>query len=119
MVKWTPSEATKFIREIARSKELTISYKLHAKQRMSERDLIVSDVLFALKNGSCLRDPLPTTRAGFNKYEMICLSPNSSRRQVRVVVVPMKDSNYLKIVTVMWVDEKETVAGNVTGEYDE
>lgn len=85
----------------------------------SLRGLIVSDVLFVLRNGSCFRDPLPTTREGFNKYEMVFGSPNSSSRDVRVVVIPQKDAFYLKIVTVMWVDEKQTIAGNVIGKCDE
>lgn len=115
---WSPRQATDEIRAISRSKNLTISYKKHAKERMQERNLIVSDVLFTLKNGFVYRDPLPSTRAGYNKYDIDSKTPNSGNREIRVVVIPDKKTCFLKIVTVMWVDEKQTIAGSIVGEDD-
>jgi hypothetical protein len=40
-------------------------------------------------------------------------------RAVRVVVIPDKKSCLLKIITVMWVDEKETKSGTILGAEDE
>ena len=116
---WNPKEATENIRNIAQSEDLTISYKLHAKERMKERGLIVSDVLYVLKNGFCYRDPLPTTRQGYHKYEMNNRTPNSNGRDVRVIAIPEMKANYLKIVTVMWVDEDDKREGTIIGEYDD
>lgn len=116
---WNPAQATEEIRAIANSDTLTISYKDHAIERMRERSLIISDVLFVLKNGFVHREPLPSTRNGFNKYGIDCRTPNSGQREIRVIVIPDKNAHFLKIVTIMWVDEKETVAGSIVGERDE
>lgn len=115
---WSPREATSEIRSIAQSKNLTISYKRHAVERLDERSLIISDVLYVLKHGFVYLEPTPATRAGFNKYAMENKSPNGGSREVRVVVIPDKKSCFLKIISVMWVDEKETVTGSIVGEKD-
>lgn len=116
---WTPTTATDEIRAIANSKKLTVSYKAHAIERLAERNLIMSDVLYVLKNGFVYQEPVPSTRAGFNKYSMESRSPNGGPRSVRVIVIPDKKTCHLKIITVMWVDETETRAGTIIGESDE
>lgn len=116
MAAWSPKEATDEIRKIAKSKQLTIAYKRHAAERMAERGLIVSDVLHVLKNGFVYEEASPATRRGYHKYLVENKSPNSSGRTVRVVVVPEKKGKFLKIITVMWVDEKSAVAGSIVGE---
>ncbi|WP_366925236.1 DUF4258 domain-containing protein [Novosphingobium sp. SCN 63-17] len=116
---WTKAKATDGIREIARSARLTISYKRHAINQMAERDLIISDVLYVLKNGFVHIEPEPSTRSGYNKYGMECTCPNSGSRAVRVIVIPDRKACFLKIITVMWVDEVATRAGNIIGESDE
>lgn len=116
---WTPTDATDEIRAIAKSKQLNISYKIHARDRLAERNLIMSDVLYVLKNGFVYEEPIPSTRAGYNKYAMESRSPNGGRRSVRVIVIPDKKGCHLKIITVMWVDETETKAGTIIGELDE
>ncbi len=116
---WKPKEATDEIRKIANSANLTISYKAHARIRMRERALIISDVLYVLKNGFCYREALPSTREGFNKYEMESTTPNSNGRDVRIIVIPDKKACFLKIITVMWVDESSNVAGSIIGECDD
>lgn len=116
MSTWSPSEATNKIRTIAKSNRLTISYKLHARERLNERNLIVSDVLHVLKNGFVYLNSIPSTREGFNRYAIENKSPNGGNREIRVVVIPDEKACFLKIISVMWVDEKETVAGSIVGE---
>lgn len=112
---WTTATATDEIRQIARSDSLKITYREHARERLAERDLIMSDVLYVLKNGFVHLAPVPSTRPGFNKYCMECKSPNSNGRDVRIVVIPDKKQCWLKIVTVMWIDEKSMRAGTIIG----
>ncbi len=95
---------------------MQISYKKHAIERLSERGLIMGDVLYVLKFGFVLIDAVPSTRPGFNKYAMESKCPNGGNRAVRVIVIPDKRLCALKIVTVMWVDEHETRAGTFIGE---
>lgn len=116
---WSAREATDEIRAIARQDRLKITYKLHAMERLAERDLIVSDVLYVLKNGFVHLDPEPSTREGFKKYCMECRTPNSGGRSVRVVVIPDKKQCWVKIISVMWVDEKAMRAGTLIGSEDE
>ena len=102
---WEPAVATEQIRAIANDKRLTVSYKLHAKERMAERNLILSDVLYALKNGFVYNRPVPATRPDLFRYRIDCRTPNSGSRSIGVVVIPSKAGCLLKIVSVMWVDE--------------
>jgi len=113
------SKATDEIRAIARSLKLTVSYKRHATDRIAERGIILSDVLYVLKNGFVHQEPTPSTRPGFSKYAMECRCPNGGNRAVRVVVIPDTKAVYLKIVSVMWVDEIEIRAGSLFGEENE
>jgi len=115
---WSKAQATDEIRAIARSRMLTISYKDHAVERIAERDIIIGDVLYVLKNGFVHMDPTPSTRPPHMKYAMEGLCPNGGSRALRVIVVPQKPA-YLKIVSVMWVDEVETRSGTFIGEADE
>ena len=85
---WKPAEATERLRQIGKSKKLTPFYKLHAKERMRERDLLIGDVLHVLKYGFVHEDPEPATQVGFYKYKMECKTPNSGGRLVRIVVIP-------------------------------
>jgi hypothetical protein len=116
---WSGKEATDEIRELARSAQLKVSYKIHAKERLAERGLIMSDILYVLKNGFVYEDPVPSTRQGYNKYKLESRSPNSGSRSIRVIVIPDKKSCSLKIVSVMWVDEKENRSGSILGEENE
>lgn len=116
---WSKDEATDRIREIARSSRMDISYKLHARERLAERGLIVSDVLYVLKNGFVHIDPVPATRPGYNRYAMECRTPNSGGRDVRVVVIPDKKRCHLKIISVMWVDEQSMRAGTFVSENED
>ncbi len=113
---WNDEDAICEIRNIARSPKLDIAYKKHALERLSERGLIMSDVLYVLKNGFIHLNPEPATRNGYNKYAMECRCPNGGSREVRVIVIPDKKACLLKIISVMWVDEKKTRAGTIIGE---
>lgn len=86
---------------------------------MAERDLIVGDVLYVLKNGFVRMEPEPATREGFMRYAMETRTPNSNSREVRVVAIPDRAQCWIKIVSVMWVDETSTRAGSIIGKEDE
>jgi hypothetical protein len=62
--------------------------------------------LYALKNGFVYEEPELSTRPGYFRYAVESKTPNSGSRRVRVIVIPDKKGCLLKIVTVMWVDEK-------------
>lgn len=101
---WTPGDATLKIREISRSRELELSYAKHAKKRLAQRGVIISDVLYVLKNGFVYEAPEASTVKGLFKYQIESQSPNSGRRYLRLVVVPDAKSKAIKIVTIMWRD---------------
>ncbi len=103
---WQPGEATRRLNELARSRSLEISYKLHAKERLAERNLFVTDVLHALKYGFVYKSAEAATRPDMYKYLIQCRTPNSGSREVGVVVIPAPSGCRVKIVTVMWIDEK-------------
>lgn len=79
----------------------------------------MSDILHVMKTGFVHLKPEETTREGYFKYAIESLCPNGGNRAVRVVVIPEKKGCFLKVVTVMWVDQPETRSGTIIGEYDE
>ncbi len=99
----TPAKATEHIRAKI-GPHLGLHWTRHAKEQLLTRGLIISDILHALKNGFVHEEGQPATRAGFFKYKMECVTPNSGGLTVVVVVIPSQ-ANELKIVTVMWKDE--------------
>lgn len=100
-----PSRATEAIRAKAKDPSFKIQWTDHAKQQMSDRGLLMSDAIFVLKNGFIYQEAEPATQKGFFKYAMQSPTPNSGGRAVRTVVIPSMTS-CVKIVTVMFVDEK-------------
>lgn len=102
---WKPAEATRVIRGLAREATLRLTYTQHAKDRLIERDLTMGDVLWVLKEGFVHGEPEKSTQDGLYKYKPESRSPNSGNRAVRVVVIPDPANIWMKIVTVMWVDE--------------
>lgn len=103
---WTPADATDAIRRISLSDDLTLIWTRHALAQMAERELFTGDVLYILKQGFVLDDPKESTRPSFYKYRMVSRSPNSGSRTVRVVSIPDPERDQVKIVTVMWADER-------------
>lgn len=98
-----PAAATRFIRGLYGG-SLELMYTKHARDRMAERDLIVSDLLHVIRHGFVYERGVQSTREGVYKYEMECVTPNSKGRTVRLVLIPLKKGG-IKIVTVMWADE--------------
>ena len=107
------SDATDHIRSMARSPDLSIAYRLHARERLLHRGIITSDVLFVLKYGFVHTEPEPSTRDGFYRYAIDNKTPNSDSRDIRLIIVPDPMKMMIKIVTVMWVDEASTKAGSI------
>ncbi len=101
---WMPGEATTRIREKANAKSLRLIWTLHAKERMTERGIIMGDILSVLKNGFVYSDPEEATRKGHFKYQMEGRTPNSNGKVIKIIVIPGLNS-CLKIVSVMWRDE--------------
>jgi hypothetical protein len=103
---WKPAVATDEIRRIARCEDFKITYRQHARDQMLERELLMSDVLYVLKNGFVYQEGKKSTREGIYKYRIECTTPNSNNREVGVVVCPDAGGCWIKVLTVMWIDEK-------------
>jgi hypothetical protein len=102
---WTPAQATERIRSIASHESFTPSLKEHCKDQLAERDLIMGDLLYLLRNGFVYDPPEPATRKPYWKYETQSTTPNSRNREVRAVVIPDWKRKGIKVVTIMWADE--------------
>jgi hypothetical protein len=72
---------------------------------MAARDLLMGDVLHVLKHGFVYDEAERATQIGLFKYKIESATPNCFGRTVRVVVIPSMSSE-VKIVTVMWKDER-------------
>ena len=77
----------------------------HAKDRLQKRDLLISDVLHVLCQGTVYETAEPATRQGLFKYQMECTTPNSNGRSVRLVIIPSPTNATIKVVTIMWADK--------------
>jgi hypothetical protein len=106
MQPWKPAEATREINRIARDRLVGLSYTRHAVERLSERNLVVSDLLYVLRNGFVYEEPERATLLGLYKYKIEGQSPNSGARTLRVIAIPEERSLQIKVVTIMWRDEK-------------
>ncbi|WP_197922458.1 DUF4258 domain-containing protein [Thiosulfatihalobacter marinus] len=113
---WNEADATYAIRTIARSDEFDLFPTAHALEQMGQRNLIMGDVLNALKTGFVRRSSTPSTQDGFHKYVVEAITPNSSPREIGVVAIPDHARCHIKVVTVMWIDETANVAGSIIGE---
>jgi len=105
---WSPAQATERIRRIAQDDCFDLTLSAHAEEQMEMRGLTTLDVMYVLKSGFVYDAAEPATRPGFYKYRMINSTPNSNRREVRVIVIPSMQSTQAKIATVMWTDEPIT-----------
>jgi hypothetical protein len=102
---WTPAVATRTINAIARNPQFSLSFVKHVKERLGERGLLISDLMYVLKNGFVYEEGQPSTLPGFFKYRIEAQSPNSGSRYLRVVVIPDEKSCQIKAITIMWRDE--------------
>ena len=101
---WRPADATRRIRDKV-TPALQLMLTRHAKDRLQERDLLISDVLHVLRQGTVYETAEPATRPGLFKYQMERTTPNSNGRSVRLVVIPSPTNATIKVVTIMWVDK--------------
>ena len=101
---WIPAGATRRINACAAGHP-TLSYTGHAREQMLVRELLIGDVLHVLRRGFVYDAPVASTRDGFFKYRIEATTPNSDGRTVAVVVIP-NGALDLKLVTVMWRDER-------------
>ncbi|WP_442919257.1 DUF4258 domain-containing protein [Methylobacterium sp. SyP6R] len=102
---WKPSDATDAVRTLAKSDRLRITYTSHVRDRLEERGLTTGDARYVLKHGFVYEHPQESTQAGLYKYRVESRSPNSGSRTLCVVVIPDVTSLWMKLVTVMFVDE--------------
>lgn len=112
---WSPAHATDTIRFISRHPALSLAYKVHATRRLAERGIVVSDLLYLLKNGFVTEEATSATQPGYFRYVVTCVTPNSVGREIAAVVIPNANTLSIKVVTVYWVDEVVRRAGTVTG----
>lgn len=106
---WKPADATRIINRIVRDLSCKFSITKHARERLDERNLIMSDLLYVLKNGYVYTHPTEedqSTIRGFYKYSVEGQSPNSDSRTLRVVAVPDSKSCQIKVITIMWRDDE-------------
>lgn len=101
---WSSGDATKNINACAAEDSLTLSWTVHAKAQMLDRELTMGDVLHVLKRGFVFEAPREATRPGFFRYLIEATTPNSAGRTVGVVTIPDGRCE-LKLITVMWRDE--------------
>ena len=73
---------------------------------MSERGLIVGDVIHLLRGGFVHEEGEQSDTPGFFKYTVEGTTPNSGGRSVAMVVIPSPNTDGIKILTIMWLDEK-------------
>jgi len=99
-----PAAATRFIRSL-HGASLNLRYTRHVRERLEERGLIVGDILHIIKHGFVYERGETSTRLGLFKYQMECVTPNSNGRTVRIVIIPSLSCS-IKVVTIMWADEK-------------
>ena len=102
---WQPWVAKRIINKMASDLRCDLSYTRHAKDRIDERNLIISDIHYVLKHGIVRTDPVSSTVKGLYKYQVEGKSPNSACRFLRIVVVPDEKSLHIKVITAMWRDE--------------
>lgn len=99
-----PARATRFIRGLL-GPSLKLRYTRHARERMLQRELIIGDLLHVIKHGFVHERGEESSRPGLFKYTMECITPNSGGRTVRVVLIPSSNGS-IKVITLMWADER-------------
>jgi len=102
---WKPADATKRINACARGVNLTLTFAIHFHERLVERGLFMGDLIHLLKTGFVYEEGQESTRPGHFKYRIEGTTPNSDGRMIRAVVIP-NGGCAIKIITIMWKDEK-------------
>jgi hypothetical protein len=106
MNEWTPAQATLRIRAYGKDDRLCLLLTKHVRERLLERDLQTGDILHLLKFGHVLKEPNPATQKNLYKYEMEGTTPNSFSRTLVAVVIPHPTDPKVKVVSIMWKDER-------------
>lgn len=103
---WSISEAETRLHAYAAlgNDGLELALTRHARERMEERGIIVSDILHVLAVGHIYDEPMVSTRPGYCKFRICGKSPNSGGREICLVVVPDPGRPAIKLITVMWKD---------------
>ena len=95
------SEASKLIKDIARSKDGKIDLSNHIKERMKERKVDMLDILCAFRNGRILEDPELDINNNEWKYKFVGNNV---------------DGNNLSIITNIFADERRITLITVFGD---
>ena len=103
---WGIAEAERRIHSyvVRGNDEFELAYTRHAKHRMVERDIVVSDLMYILARGHIVEEPTESTQPGYCKYKICGKSPNSGTREICLIVIPDPGKPAAKVVTVMWRD---------------
>jgi len=103
---WTLAQATARIRAMASGTDHDLPFTRHALERMDQRDISTFDVLAVLRHGFVHLAPVRGNRPGAFVYAMEARTPDHGGRTIRVVVAVDPGRTRLKVVTVMFVDER-------------
>jgi hypothetical protein len=101
----TPARATDMIRDLAANDLTTWIQRVHFKDRLNERGLIIADVRNLMKTGYVYDDAEASSQDGFWKYKVEGKTPNSHNRSLVVVIIPDFDTKMIKFITIFWKDE--------------
>mgnify|MGYP001430125161 CR=1 FL=1 len=103
---WKPADATNEIRQLANAgNSLNISRTRHFVEQLAIRDLLIGDAHYVMKHGFVYQEAQESTQEGLYKYRIDSKSPNSGSRALRVVLIPDPARFWIKLITIMWVDE--------------
>ncbi|MCY4337312.1 MAG: DUF4258 domain-containing protein [Gammaproteobacteria bacterium] len=103
---WSAKTAERHIRAYSqKSSGFELAYTIHAKERIEERGIIISDVVHILVHGHIDDEPETSSRPGYCKYKICGKPPNSGHREICLVIIPNPDKPAVKVITVMWKDQ--------------
>ena len=101
----SPAKATKDINKLARDPLCNLSKSPHAEDRLEERTILTSDLLYLLKNRFIYELAEASTRIDLWKYKIEGVTPNSNGRTITAIIIPDFKTKHIKIVTCYWKDE--------------
>lgn len=108
---FNPENIEKDIRALLSSSKLHISK--HARERIEQRSIIMSDVLHLLKYEHVEPQRQKATIRNMSwhqhklwRYAITGYTPNSDRRRLQSIVIIPDEKGGIKIVTIMWQDER-------------
>ena len=76
----------------------------HAKERMKQRGIIMSDVRYLLKNDFRLEKTERVMGKNLYKYKVCGFGHRSLYRSICLVIIPSLDKPKVQVITVMWED---------------